>query len=48
LLNYQQNKSQIRSASLSRAKLTTSGEDAGENIMAATSACMPAKRVPEQ
>jgi hypothetical protein len=28
--------------------LTTSDEDAGENIMAATSACRPAKRIPEQ
>jgi hypothetical protein len=35
-------------ASLSRANLTTSGEDAGENIMAATSACGPAKIIPEQ
>ena len=31
-----------------RAKLTTSGEDAGENIMAATSARWPAKRNPER
>jgi hypothetical protein len=36
------------SASLSRAQLTTSAEDAGENIMAATSACRPAKRIPEE
>jgi hypothetical protein len=35
-------------ASLSRAQLATSAEDAGENIMAATSACRPAKRIPEE
>ena len=35
-------------ASLSCAKLTTPGEDAGENIMAATLACRPAKRIREQ
>jgi hypothetical protein len=29
-------------------QMTTSGEDAAENIMAATSACRQAKRVPEQ
>ena len=35
-------------ALLSRTELTTSGEDAGENIMAATSACGPANKIPEQ
>jgi hypothetical protein len=34
-------------ASLSRTELTTSGEDAGENIMAAASACGQAKKIPE-
>jgi hypothetical protein len=29
-------------------EMTTSGEDAPENIMVATSACRQAKRIPEQ
>jgi hypothetical protein len=45
---YQTEPKMDRNASLSRAKLTTSGEDAEENIMVATSACRPAKRIPEQ
>jgi hypothetical protein len=44
----QQQSKNLSNASLSPAKLTTSGEDAGENIMAATPACGPAKRIPEQ
>jgi hypothetical protein len=44
----QQQSKNLSNASLSSAKLTTSGEDAGENIMAATPACRPAKRIPEQ
>jgi hypothetical protein len=44
---YQTEPKMDRNASLSRAKLTTSGEDA-ENIMAVASACRPAKRIPEQ
>jgi hypothetical protein len=45
---YQTESKMDRNASLSCAKLTTSGEDAEENIMAITSACRPAKRIPEQ
>jgi len=45
---YQTEPKTDRNASLSCAKLTTSGEDAEENIMAITSACRPAKRIPEQ
>jgi hypothetical protein len=48
LLKNQQNKSPIHNASLSRAKLTASGEEVGENIMAATPACTPGKRIPGQ
>jgi hypothetical protein len=48
LSNNSQETRKFRKTSLSRAKLTTSGEDAAENIMAATSACGPAKRIPMQ
>jgi hypothetical protein len=45
---YQTESEMDRHASLSRAKMTTSGEDAEENIMAVASPCRPAKRIPEQ